>query len=60
MECVRLEGAEDTLCDCGHPLVGQSAHVEKAVHRYYGHTRAGANFDCRYKWIPAKHEKIKR
>ncbi len=62
MERVRLEGAEDRFyilsgilrCgDCGHPLVGQAAHGEKTVHRYYGHTRAGAKFDCRYKRIAA-------
>ena len=63
LERVRLEGAEDRFyilsgilrcCDCGHPLVGQAAHGEKSIHRYYGHTRAGAKFDCRYKRIPAE------
>ena len=63
MERVRLEGAEDRFyilsgilrcCDCGHPLVGQAAHGEKSIHRYYGHTRVGAKFDCRYKRISAE------
>lgn len=63
MERVRLEGAEDRFyilsgilrcCDCGHPLVGQAAHGERTVHRYYGHTRVGKKFDCKHKRIPAE------
>ncbi len=32
--------------ECGTPLVGQTAHGEKSVHRYYGHTAANRNKGC--------------
>ena len=60
---MRLEGAEDRFyilsgilrChECGLPLVGQAAHGEHSVHRYYGHTRAGKKFDCKIKRLPAQ------
>ena len=63
LERVRLEGTEDRFyilsgllrChECGHPLVGQAAHGQNSIHRYYGHTRAGAKFDCKIKRVPAQ------
>ncbi len=33
--------------ECGSPLVGQAAHGEKSIHRYYGHTKANAKTNCK-------------
>ncbi|MBL7670347.1 MAG: recombinase family protein [Bdellovibrionaceae bacterium] len=63
LERVRLEGAEDRFyvlsgilrcSQCGSPLVGQAAHGEKQVHRYYGHTNAFRNTACEYHRLPAQ------
>ena len=63
VERVRLEGKDERFyiltgilrChQCGFPLVGQAAHGSQSVHRYYGHTRAGARLDCPIKRIPAQ------
>lgn len=63
LERVRLEGTEDRFyvlsgilrCgECGSPMVGQAAHGEKQVHRYYGHTQAYRSTDCQFHRIPAQ------
>lgn len=63
LERVRLEGAEDRFyvlsgilrCgECGSPMVGQAAHGEKQVHRYYGHTQAYRNTECQFHRVPAQ------
>ncbi len=63
LERVRLEGAEDRFyilsgilrCgECGSPMVGQAAHGEKQVHKYYGHTQAHRNTDCQFHRVPAQ------
>lgn len=62
LERVRLEGAEDRFyilsgilrcSECGTPLVGQAAHGNTQVHRYYGHTRAHSHTSCQYHRVPA-------
>ncbi|HEY8269829.1 MAG TPA: recombinase family protein [Pseudobdellovibrionaceae bacterium] len=62
-ERARLEGAENRVyilsgtlrCgDCGHPLVGQSAHGSKGVLRYYGHTYAGTKHGCPIQRVSAE------
>ena len=63
LERVRLEGAEDRFyvlsgilrcSQCGSPMVGQAAHGEKQVHRYYGHTNAFRNTECDFHRLPAQ------
>jgi site-specific DNA recombinase len=63
LERARLEGSEDRFyiltgilrCgECGSPMVGQAAHGEKQVHRYYGHTQAFKNTECHYHRVPAQ------
>lgn len=63
LERVRLEGAEERFyvlsgilrcSQCGSPMVGQAAHGEKQVHRYYGHTNAFRNTECEFHRLPAQ------